>query len=650
MLTLRDIYLDIGEIFEFPYEKNQNGTYRVNTIIRSIIYPELYTTNKHSSNDIGYYLANPDCSYQSIPNIRNSFSELMNPKKNSNRYPVLFFCDEIEIPAMYRYYESRISVLKEHSSESYHRLQDFLSGIFEQDTAFHARLKLSCEKDFEFLTWIILFSMFQEELINQKYEAYLHTLSAQLASLSISESGERHKLSAALIAKKNKLAFRKNMMYLLCVIELFLALLPLVIPDDHRFHSLFIGSFFCLVLLTLTLILLLLLIKQAKSEHKYADLQTYHDFMSEFTDNEIEAQLRDGIDNISIEPFCNTSHSNTSRNNFRIMMKLTLYVLLVIAIVVSLVFRSFPILLTWVSLSILSVIYADRWFNDYTSRTFYDRKTLEPNEKAKTLRGLAKIYQNEYRKTHFNLDDKYYESIVHVHSGTCYRHIFLIAYDRLKYNVYVYNVVLAYFTAVFLLLEVLIVFLNDTMTKYLQLPNAATFNIIVSLYILVIGIYTLTTLMISTPNYEYLSKLSYASRQAEKHPEWAEKIFLSLYSRGVIRDIDWMRGTFTYNMACFEDDKYIEDIFPESDRMMFYHRHITFRPVAKITISLSYVAIVSLIVWHFRQYYLLLPLTIFCLLLYLYMYKTGLNKLSQKRIIREIQMLSSKKDSSTADK
>ena len=156
--------------------------------------------------------------------------------------------------------------------------------------------------------------------------------------------------------------------------------------------------------------------------------------------------------------------------------------------------------------------------------------------------------------------------------------------------------------------------------------------------------------MISAPNYEYLSKLSYASRQAEKHPEWAEKIFLSLYSRGVIRDIDWMRGAFTYNMACFEDDKYIEDIFPESDRMMFYHRHITFRPVAKITISLAYVAIVSLIVWHFRQYYLLLPLTIFCLLLYLYMYKIGLNKLSQKRIIREIQKLSSKKDSSIADK
>ncbi len=650
MLTLRDIYLDIGEIFEFPYEKNQNGTYRVNTIIRSLIYPELYTTNKHSSNDIGYYLANPDCSYQSIPNIRNSFSELMNPKKNNNRYPVLFFCDEIEISAMYRYYESRIAVLKEHSKENYHRLQEFLNHILEQDSAFHAKLKLSCEKDFEFLTWIILFSMFKEELINQKYEAYLQTLSSQLADLSISESGERHKLSAALIAKKNKLGFRKNMMYLLCAIEIFLALVPLVIPDDHRYHSLFMGSFFCLALLVLTFVLLLLLVRQAKSEHKYADLQTYHDFMSEFTDPKIKAQLQDGMSDISITPFRNTSHSNTARNKFRVIMRILLYVSLAISIIVSLLLNSFPILLTWVGLSILGVLYADRCFNDYMSRTFYDRKTLEPNEKANTWRGLAKIYQHEYKKTKFNPDDKYYDSIVHVHSGACYRHIFLIAYDRLKNNLYVYNVVLAYFTAVFLLLEILTVFLGDTMIQYLQLPDAATFNIIVSMYILVIGIYTLTTLMISAPNYEYLSKLSYASRQAEEHPEWAEKIFLSLYARGVIRDIDWMRGVFTYNMACFEDGKYVEDIFPESDRMMYYHRHITFRPVAKITISLSYVAILALVVWHFKQYYLFLPLTVFCLLLYLYMYKTGLNKLNQKRIIRVIQKLSSEKDSSTADK
>lgn len=650
MLKLRDIYLELGDIFQFSYEQNQNGSYRVNTIIRNLIYPALYQNQTYSENDICYYLAHPEYSYQGFPNIRNSFSELMNPKDHNNRYPVIIFCNTIEISKMYQYYEEKIDNLKTTSKESEQRLQNFINHILEQDSAFYAKLKLSCEKNFEFLTWIILFSMFKEELINRKYEAYLQTLSSQLADLSISESGERHKLSAALIAKKNKLAFRKNMMYLLCAIEIFLAFLPLVIPDDHRYHSLFMGSFFCLALLALTFVLLLLLVRQAKSEHKYADLQTYHDYMSDFTDEEIEAQLQEGIDNISIVPFRNTSHSNTARNKFRVVMRLSLYVSLGISIIVSLLLNSFPILLTWVGLSILGVLYADRCFNDYTSRTFYDRKTLEDGEKPNTWRGLAKIYQHEYKKTHFNPDNKYYDSIVHVHSGSCYRHIFLIAYDRLKNNLYVYNVVLAYFTAVFLLLEILTVFLGDTMIQYLQLPDTATFNIIVSMYILVIGIYTLTTLMISAPNYEYLSKLSYASRQAEEHPEWAEKIFLSLYARGVIRDIDWMRGVFTYNMACFEDGKYVEDIFPESDRMMYYHRHITFRPVAKITISLSYVAILALVVWHLKQYYLFLPLTIFCLLLYLYMYKTGLNKLNQKRIIREIRKLSSETDSSTADK
>lgn len=650
MLTLRDIFLDLADIFGFSYEKNQNGSYRVNTVIRSLVYPELYTEKEHGENDIAYYLANPEYSYQAFPNIRNSFSELMSPKDNSNRFPVIFFCNEIEIPSMYRYYKMKIAALKVQAGEQTQKLRAFLNRIFEQDPTFQAKLNLSCEQDYEFLTWIILFSMFKEDLINEKYERYLQTLSEQLADLSISESGARHKLSASLIARKVKLDYRKNMMYGLCAIEIFLAFLPFIIPDNHRLHSLFMGSSFCLTLLVLTFLLLLLRIKQAKSEHAYSDLQTYHDYMSEIPDEELEAQLQADNTEVSIVPWRNMSHSNVSRNNFRRNITILLYVLLAVSLVVSLWLQSFPILATWVSLCVLVFIYADRIFNDYTSRTFYDKKTLQDGEKARPWRGLAKIYQTEYQKTKFNLKDKYYDTVVHVHSGSCYQHIFLIAYDRLNYNVYVYNSVLVYCTAVFLLLEILMVFLGDTIIEYLRLPDAATFNIIVSMYILAIGLYTLTTSMISAQNNEYRSKLAFASRHAEKHPEWAEKLFLNLYARGIIRDIDWMRGVFTYNMACFEDGKFVEDIFPESDRMMYYHRHVTFRPVAKITISLSYMAIISLVVWHFQVYYLFLPITVFCILLYIYMHRIGLKRLNQKTILREIKKLSREKDSSVSNK
>ena len=650
MFTLRDIYLELGDIFHFPYEKNQNGSYRVNTVIRNLVYPDLYMSKSHNSNDICYYLANPDFSYQAYPNIRNSFSELMNPKKTGNRFPVIYFCDEISIPEMYRYYESCIVDIAVRAPESYKRLSVFLNNIFDSDPSFYARLKLSCNKDHEFLTWVVIFAMFNAEHANEKYEKHLETFSKQLADVSISESGQRHKLSTSLILKKEKLDKRRNIMYMLCTIEIFFAFLPFILPNEHKYYTTFTGNTFCLLLLGLTFLILLLRIKQAKSEYAYSDLQTYHDFMDEIPDEEIEKQLQEGNENIKIIPLNNKSNSNLSRNHFRSILKITLYVLLTISILVSLLTKSFPILLTWVSISIICLMFIDRFYNDYSFHIFYDKNNGNPEGKPNHWRGLSKIYKWEYEKTRFDIKNPYYKTVVHVHSGSCYRHIFLIARERLQYNLYIYNVVLVYFTAVFLILEILTVLFGDVMIQYLRLPDAATFHVIISMYILAIGLYTLTTMMTSATNYEYLSKLSFASRQAKQHPEWAEKLFLNLHARGIIRNIDWMRGVFTYNMACFEQNMAAEEIFPESDRMQFYHRHIVFRSVAKITIALSYVAALSLLVWHFQMLYLLLPITVFCISLYIYLYYDGLNKIHRKRIINEINQLSSKMDCEESDK
>ena len=67
-----------------------------------------------------------------------------------------------------------------------------LNTILNKDATFHARLKLTCSKEYEFLTWIILFAMFNDELANNKYEKHLQSLNEELADLSIAESGERH--------------------------------------------------------------------------------------------------------------------------------------------------------------------------------------------------------------------------------------------------------------------------------------------------------------------------------------------------------------------------------------------------------------------------------------------------------------------------
>ena len=55
-MVLRDIFLDIGEIFDFEYEKNQNGTYRVNTVIAKLVYPNLYSDEHFTEGEICYFL------------------------------------------------------------------------------------------------------------------------------------------------------------------------------------------------------------------------------------------------------------------------------------------------------------------------------------------------------------------------------------------------------------------------------------------------------------------------------------------------------------------------------------------------------------------------------------------------------------------
>lgn len=117
-MVLRDFFTELEDIFDFHFEKNRNGSYRVNTVIASLVYPSLYEDGSFPESDLRYFLANPQDSYQNYPNIRNSFSELMNPKESSHRFPILEFSNQIDILQMYEYYGILCSDLMNHSPEN----------------------------------------------------------------------------------------------------------------------------------------------------------------------------------------------------------------------------------------------------------------------------------------------------------------------------------------------------------------------------------------------------------------------------------------------------------------------------------------------------------------------------------------------------
>ena len=74
--------------------------------------------------------------------------------------------------------------------------------------------------------------------------------------------------------------------------------------------------------------------------------------------------------------------------------------------------------------------------------------------------------------------------------------------------------------------------------------------------------------------------------------------------------------------------------------MLYYHRHITFRSVAKITVALSYITAMALFVWQLQLWYLALPITVASIVIYLYLYHIGLKKMHHQTILKELNQLS----------
>ncbi|MBP3620558.1 MAG: hypothetical protein J6J16_02215 [Lachnospiraceae bacterium] len=639
-MILRDVFLDIKEIFDFEYEKNPNGSYRVNTVIRKLVYPELYLSGTYSENDICYYLINHDYSYQSIPNIRNSFSELMNHTTMHKRFPVIFFSEQIDINKMYQYYDALIKKTSKESSGHQEKLTTFIKKISENDPTFNAHLKLICKKDYEFLTWIIIYAMFNKEIADNKFEEFIEKSNYTISNLSISESSERHKLSSFLYENKNKLNRITALAFVLSSLQIFFALIPYILSNRQGTNTDNNTNMFCIFLLAFSLFVLIVRALQTKYELRYADLQTYHNYMDEFPDKCLETKFKEDIKHFTIEPFNNLSNCNTSRERLRNSLKFFVYIMLILAIIVSFTANSFPILVALIFFFIIVVMFVDKHFHDALTRIVYDKNTSKEGELISQWKGIAKIYKWEYERTRFNSKDDYYKNTIHVHSGACYKHIFLIAHERLRYNLYIYTIVLLYFDLLFILVVSLNILLGDKVIHYLRFKDITTLNLLVTLFLLAIGIYTITTLIISRTSYSNLSLLAYASSHAEDNPAWAEKTFLSLYANGIIKDTDWMRGIFTYNVSLFEQGKTIDEIFPETDRMLFYHRQYVFRNNAKITMSLLYGILLAIFVWHLGIYALFVPITIGCILIYCYLCMHGLDRIHKKRIIHNINSLS----------
>lgn len=636
-MILRDIFLTLETLFDLHYEKNANGTYRVNTIIKELVYPSLYTEQDFQDNEIGYFLANMEYSYQGEANIRNAFTELMRPKEKSNRYPTACFCDSIDVEKMYDYYQQLVQTACDMDGKKAEDIKNFIEDTLSAEEELKTKLQLFCHEPWQYITWIIIFSMFNSQLAYGKYEAYLKINASEYSSFHLSDTATRHTISSYLQKKRHHLSFFTISLIVANSLQLVYFVLPFILPEN-TIESPMSSVPSCAFLLVLSTILLAARLNHMNMAKKYSILQTYYDNFD--LNPKISGLLKNTQDygKLQIKPYKITSHPHTQREQFRQRIRVATGISLVFCLIISILAQSFPFMLAGTCLICIVAMYLDRYYNQKNYSCYYDSLTMSDGEKPDSLRGMAKIYRREYEITQFNPEHEYYYTTAHVHSTTCFQHIFSMTYGRIYNFILVTTTVLMGFNIMILCIAILYQ-LIPTMYIYLRVPSDTFFATFIVLFLIALSIINIIRLLGTNSNYMSLAQLAFASSYADQDITYTERVFLHLQSQGKIKEVDVARGIFSHSMEYIDKGLPLETIWPESDRMLYIHRVPTLRPWL---ISLSWLLFgffFFIVVWHFQIYVLAIPSLSITLISNFIIEYFVLRNLHRERFIRAIKEL-----------
>lgn len=636
-MILRDIFLTLEVLLDLHFEKNANGTYRVNTIIKELVYSSLYNNTNFQDNEIGYYLSNIEYSYQGEANIRNAFTELMRPKENSNRYPTACFCDSIDIDKMYDYYNERIQTVCRQHANRMTEIKEFIEETLSSDEELKSKLQLICHDSYQYLTWIVIFSMFNSQLAYGKYESYLKINFSEYSSFHLTDTATRHAISKLLQKKRRHLSFITIILVVANSLQLAYLVLPFILPDDI-INSPMSSVPSCVFLLVLSTILLAARFGHMNAAKRYSCLQTYYDNFDLYP--EISELLKNTHDyrTLQMDPYKITTHAHIEREHFRLGIRIATGLGLVFCLILSILAQSFPFMIAGTCLICLLAIYLDQYFNRKHYSCHYDSLTLSTGEKPDPSRGMAKIYRREYEITGFNPDHEYYYTSSHVHSVTCFRHIFSMTYNRIYNFIIVTTIILICFNVVILCIAILYQLVPEIYT-YLRVPSDTFFASFVVLLLIALSIINIIALLGTNSNYISLAQLAFASSYAGQDINNTERTFLHLQSQGKIKEVDVARGIFSHSMEYIDRGLLLETIWPESDRMLFIHRVPTLRPLVIPLTWLLFGIFFSILVWHYKLYVLALPMLIATILSNFIIERFCLDKIGKKQFIQSIKEL-----------
>ncbi len=328
-----------------------------------------------------------------------------------------------------------------------------------------------------------------------------------------------------------------------------------------------------------------------------------------------------------------------SRNQLRNGLNIVMTVAVILLFILCLYSKSPLLFVAYICIISIAYMYADYLPSVKAYAEYYDSLTLGDRESPRTIRGLAKIYNEEYKKTKFDYKNAYYKDIMlfeedkkNQYQDDCIKSILRIKIDAIRCPDIVYSLLIMFFN-IFLVIpnlaeQTLSLVMNNVDVSYIS-----TLLLIANITFLCINIATLFKYQNDCDRIQNIVKAYFSGNSKDRFYEYS-KILNEDYDYKTIHS----RGVFVYCSTLIDKGKFLEDI-PLNYKMLYIHRYEANKSRFVITISLSILALSALLLGSGFNLVSVLVISLILIILSLLYYFFGLKYLNKYRIIKEIKKL-----------
>lgn len=403
-------------------------------------------------------------------------------------------------------------------------------------------------------------------------------------------------------------------------------------------NDLLISQFYYIVMMMIACSLIYLKYLPWRWEKKIADLEIYKDHIRH--DSRIWHICKGDKKAILYYPLQalqDTSKVHVERQKHRKMITYIFGILCGISLIFSVYLMSFPVLVCGVCLAAMSYTYIDYYINVRLYTDDYDkidkRASDVPGDSA-LFRGLAKIYESEYRNNG-NEFEVINQKRYFCHTKECMLYIFSACRDRRKDNFQIKTAGMAALSFIVFLIACVYSF-EPRILLYFHLQDRWFYSV-VSVLILFVSVMNLSDIRRGYNFSRMQEELAYYSQWNTAKAQDLKRKMDDFVQRGIITELDVARGVFKYDCEVFQNGKKITSL-PACDRMKYLHRTITNISRLNTYLVLSAGAAVSIISWHCQIKWglLIIPVAVvlYCINRYLL-----LDKINGKKIVKYIEQL-----------